>query len=873
MDRTKITLSLSLLLAGVTILPAVSQAQTQMLPPLPLALLTPILVSKQEADTSELMQKANEARTAKQYAEAIKAYTQVIKLRPDYSNAYLYRGICYYAQETKETAKEQANYEAAIADFTQFLTQKPKIANGWFNRAICYQAQKDYVKAAADFTEVVNLNPVYNPAKDPQNMLLAALNDRAGCYIESKEWQKAFDSASEYLKTEKTGVSARNAYVNRAIAATELKKNDIALSDFTEAIGLAPKEGTLYVSRAGLYFDGQKYAEAVADYTKAVENGINDVSVYMDRALAQFNQKNYAGAASDYTTVLSPTLSQSVTPEQAATTLKNRAACYIQIKDYDKAIADYSAFIKRNPSTNDATVFQLRAGAYQRLTNPNFAAASEDLTRYLILKPTDANALRDRAICYFNLGKNPVVAATLEKSITDCDAVTRLDASQNDVYFLKAETLSLLGKFDAAVPAYQKYLSAPGKQDEGDANYGLAVALYNTKKKADASPYFEKFLASNPKETDKKEASRLLALCKVETGAASLDIDTVRKINEPDVWERYADQMLKAKKFDLAIEGFGAVITLQADERSYNNRAVAYMTRAADTKKATDYAAAASDYSEVIKRNPKNAKAFTARAQANLEQKKYAEAIADYSEYLKLEPSGTDAPLAYNNRAYCYTNMPTPDYKNIALDYSALITRTPADPMNYYYRALAYNAQKDYSAAILDFDKFLSLKPNDSNGLVNRALALYNQGWNLAKAKTGTKGLPELERAMADYTTLLATKPGDPLYLFSRAMCAFRHSEAQDKSALKTADLKKSSADFEAAVAAKPTDTDAQYYAALSYDNWAVALTSDDPDFEKTVKKAIAAYEKFITLSSGKEGATDVEATKKRIAELKEALG
>jgi tetratricopeptide (TPR) repeat protein len=858
MDRTKITLSFSVLLAGVTLLPTVAQAQT---PALSSAVVLPTLVGFQEADTSDLMRKANDARAAKQYAEAIKSYSQVIKLRADYSNAYLYRGICYYAQESPNNS----NYDLAIADFTQFVTQKPKIANGWFNRAICYQAKKDYTKAAADFTEVINLNPPYNPAKDPQNMLLAAQNGRAACYIEAKEWQKAFDSASDYLKTEKIGVGARNAYVNRAIAATELKKTDAALADYSEAIALSSKDGSLYVSRAGLYFDQKQYKEAVADYTSAIQNGVTDVAVYMDRALAQFNVKSYTEAASDYGTVLT----KKVTPEQAAATLKNRAACYIQTKEYDKAIGDYTEFIKRNPTTTDASVFQLRAGAYQRLATPNYAGASEDLTRYLALKPTDASALRDRAICYFNLGKSPVAPATLEKSLADCDAVTRLDASQADVSFLKAETLSLLGKFDAAVPAYQKYLAAPGKASDGDANYGLAVALYNTKKKADAAPYLEKFLAGNPKDADKKEASRLLALCKVETGAGALDIDTVRKLNEPDVWERYADKMLKEKKFDLAIEGFGAVIGLQADERAYNNRAVAYTTKAATTKKMEDYAAAAADYSEVIKRNPKNAKAFTARAQANLEQKKYTEAIADYSEYLKLEPSGAEAPLAYNNRAYCYTNLPTPDYKSIIGDYSALIIRTPTEPMNYYYRALAYNAQKEYPTAIADFDKFLMLKAGDTNGLVNRALALYNQGWALAKTKTGTKGLPELEKAMADYTQLLASKPNDALYLFSRGMCAFRHSEAQDKLVSKTADLKKASADFEAAVAAKASDTDAQYYAGLCYDNWAVAITADDPDFEPTVKKAIAAYEKFVALP----GATDIEATKKRIADLKEALG
>ena len=60
------------------------------------------------------------------------------------------------------------------------------------------------------------------------------------------------------------------AYYNRGIAYANQKKYDLAISDFSKAIELDPKDALAYINRGIAYKAQNKYDQAIADYTVSV---------------------------------------------------------------------------------------------------------------------------------------------------------------------------------------------------------------------------------------------------------------------------------------------------------------------------------------------------------------------------------------------------------------------------------------------------------------------------------------------------------------------------------------------------------------------------------------------------------------------------
>ena len=84
------------------------------------------------------------------YKEAIAAYSQAIRLKPDHVNAYNNRGIVkWYIKQ----------HFAAIADFNIGIQLKPNYAEIYMNRGIVKVEIKQYFAAIADFDIAIQIKP------------------------------------------------------------------------------------------------------------------------------------------------------------------------------------------------------------------------------------------------------------------------------------------------------------------------------------------------------------------------------------------------------------------------------------------------------------------------------------------------------------------------------------------------------------------------------------------------------------------------------------------------------------------------------------------------------------------------------------------
>ena len=100
--------------------------------------------------------KANESETDREKREhcenAIKHYTEALKLKSDYAEAYYNRGVAY---------GEKGDFDQALQDYSKAITLKPQEAITYNNRGVAYFAKDKVDAALRDYSKAIDLNPKY----------------------------------------------------------------------------------------------------------------------------------------------------------------------------------------------------------------------------------------------------------------------------------------------------------------------------------------------------------------------------------------------------------------------------------------------------------------------------------------------------------------------------------------------------------------------------------------------------------------------------------------------------------------------------------------------------------------------------------------
>ena len=84
------------------------------------------------------------------YDKAIADYTDAIRLKPKWAEAYYNRGAAHADKDEPDKA---------IADYAESIRLDPQHAATYYGRGVAYGMKCDYDKAIADFTEAIRLNP------------------------------------------------------------------------------------------------------------------------------------------------------------------------------------------------------------------------------------------------------------------------------------------------------------------------------------------------------------------------------------------------------------------------------------------------------------------------------------------------------------------------------------------------------------------------------------------------------------------------------------------------------------------------------------------------------------------------------------------
>ena len=210
----------------------------------------PSTLSSQETNLKAqgLVDRGNAAYRARDYAAALKAYSELIKLKPGDPRVYYNRGNALYKLE---------KLDSALSDFSEVIKIDPNFYLALMNRANIYSRTEMYANAIADYDCAASLQP--------SNFLV--FYNRGVAYERLGVLNNAIRDLSEAIRLNDRDAQS---YAERGIALLRQGNPEAAQNDFDFALKLDPANV--------LAANGRKLlARSVAEPTKSKD--INTASI------------------------------------------------------------------------------------------------------------------------------------------------------------------------------------------------------------------------------------------------------------------------------------------------------------------------------------------------------------------------------------------------------------------------------------------------------------------------------------------------------------------------------------------------------------------------------------------------------------------
>jgi tetratricopeptide (TPR) repeat protein len=152
------------------------------------------------------------------WAGALAAFDQVLKLRPDYPEAWLSRGVAL---------DSLGRHQEALESYDEALRLKPDLPEAWLNRGIALGDLGRYQEALESYDEALRLRPGYPEAWLNRGAALDSLG----------RYKEALESYDEALRL-RPGLP--EAWLNRGLALVSLERFQEAVESYIKALEYKP---------------------------------------------------------------------------------------------------------------------------------------------------------------------------------------------------------------------------------------------------------------------------------------------------------------------------------------------------------------------------------------------------------------------------------------------------------------------------------------------------------------------------------------------------------------------------------------------------------------------------------------------------------
>jgi tetratricopeptide (TPR) repeat protein/MinD-like ATPase involved in chromosome partitioning or flagellar assembly len=232
-------------------------------------------------DAPAVTAKGDEEADKKNFDEAIKKYTEAIRLDPSYAIAYYGRGRAYLGKE---------RFDEALADFNEAIRLDANYVKAYVGRGDVYWQKRDLARALVDYNRAVELDPKLSDVYTKRGKVLAEQNSLDKAVID-------YNHAIELSPSDST------AYLWRGAARSKSGDYDHALTDFNNAIELNPKLTEAHIKRAETFRLRDRSGDneqAITEYTKVINQTPYDSKIYNLRGEAYLKSKKREQAIADF---------------------------------------------------------------------------------------------------------------------------------------------------------------------------------------------------------------------------------------------------------------------------------------------------------------------------------------------------------------------------------------------------------------------------------------------------------------------------------------------------------------------------------------------------------------------------------------------
>ncbi|MBY0546602.1 MAG: tetratricopeptide repeat protein [Candidatus Obscuribacterales bacterium] len=362
-----------------------------------------------------------------------------------------------------------------------------------------------------------------------------------------------------------------------------------AINDYTDAIKLAPTRGVLYLQRGLARIEEGLFDLALADLDKALEfDKPNSLAISICRGKAHFGLKNYERALDDFSSAIK-------SDPKASLAFIGRAEAYLALGEDDKSLRDLERALKLDPAQPHA--YFLRAQVFKRKNMKD--QAIEDLHKAVELDKAYLAKDKDLNVARTDTGDN--LAEIIKLNGKHSAIATKLIGRGLDLE-RAGDHLSAIKEFTDAILASPDSLEA----------YKWRAELY---------------MSMSSFELARDDLSRAIEITPADARLHALRAKANLELG-------YCDESIKDYSQAIDLSAGGAPASL------YEARGLVY-SRHGNSEKAV------ADFSKAIAIEPTTSGAYLDRGLEHIVQKNYAAAIEDFTASIK---NGKDTTVCYKFR-------------------------------------------------------------------------------------------------------------------------------------------------------------------------------------------------------------------------------
>ncbi len=204
--------------------------------------------------------RANYYRDEGKIVEALKDYSEAIRLKPSNAPAFNSRGKLYF----NATGTGNENLKKALSDYSKAIEYDPKNGEYYVNRGATYARLGDIDRAIADIDKGLELKPDH----------ITGYLNRSIMYNVKKDYAAALKDIETYLRYNPNNPDM---WHQKGLALRQVNRVSQAIGAFDMAIRINPNNGVYYYERGRTHMYLKNKEKARMDISRAMALGFKNI--------------------------------------------------------------------------------------------------------------------------------------------------------------------------------------------------------------------------------------------------------------------------------------------------------------------------------------------------------------------------------------------------------------------------------------------------------------------------------------------------------------------------------------------------------------------------------------------------------------------